>query len=1136
MRLRPLPALAPALVLLCLAPSAGATPLVGSSKVPQQRVSVAPGSVEAVPLMVRRSGSLRTLRIWVDRHTRARKLVIGIYSDRRGRPGRLLARGHRRKLRRKAWNTVPVPATPVMAGERVWVAIAPAGGSLTYRAEARRCTTASTTVRSTSLPTTWTGATAARRRCAPSVGGDGQPTPPVVPVIPPIPPPVDPAPPVDPVPPADTTPPETTIDVAPPPLTTASSTSIAFSSEAGATFECRLDGGAWQSCASPYDLAGLADGAHTFDVRAIDQAGNTDPTPASAGWTVDMSAPGAPSISSGPSGLTNSTAADFAFTGESGDTFECRLDGGSWAACDSPRSYTGLAAGMHTFDVRATDGAGNRSAAASRSWVIDTTAPGAPSIASGPSGTTSSTSASLAFSAESGASLECRLDGGAWAACTSPQTYASLTDGSHTFDVRARDAAGNTGAAATRTWTVDTVAPGAPSISSGPSGPTSSTSASLAFSGETGASFECRIDGGAWAACTSPKAYSSLAQGSHTFDVRARDAAGNTGAATTRTWTVDTTAPDTTLVSGPSGTTTSTSATLTFSSEAGASFQCRIDGGAWGACTSPKTWSGLAVGAHTAEVRASDAAGNTDATPASASWTVQAAGDTTPPTVSWTKPANGQTISGTLDDPTCEAAASDAGGIDRIEFYADGTLLNTERTAPYTCTWDTTKVSNGSHTLRATAYDAAGNSRSADITVTVSNVADTTPPDTTIDSGPSGTSSSASASFGFSASEAGSTFQCRLDGSAWAACSSPKAYASLADGSHTFDVRATDAAGNTDGSPASRTWTVDTSAPPAGADLYMSPSGSDSNPCTDSQPCKTMTGTAAKKSKANVTISMKPGTYAGQTVNTGSSGDCTANLGNPSATTNCRRFVAQPGVRIGNLQVSGSGTWVTAANRGDLLIDGAYSFGGTQDVIENAIIDPGDGDPGVYLDHVTDFTLTGSEVKGVTDNDGVDVYGGATGSLNTRILNNEIHDVNISPASCQHTDGVQVAGTSGPGNTGTQIRNNHIYDIDQNADIQLDSATSQRGTNEIVEGNNLGTVNYVTTSCVPTPYPRAITLSGINLSVRNNTAVQPFFVYPGSGSVTGNRAPQPQMSGASCSTYAFSGNVWSANPYGTSCP
>lgn len=89
--------------------------------------------------------------------------------------------------------------------------------------------------------------------------------------------------------------------------------------------------------------------------------------------------------------------------------------------------------------------------------------------------------------------------------------------------------------------------------------------------------------------------------------------------------------------------------------------------------------------------------------------------------------------------------------------------------------------------------------------------ADTTPPDTTIDSGPSGTVNTRSATFTFSSSEAGSTFECSLDNAdiaAFSACSSPKKYTGLANGNHTFYVTATDAAGNTDQTPASRTWTV----------------------------------------------------------------------------------------------------------------------------------------------------------------------------------------------------------------------------------------------------------------------------------------------------------------------------------------
>jgi len=176
----------------------------------------------------------------------------------------------------------------------------------------------------------------------------------------------------------------------------------------------------------------------------------------------------------------------------------------------------------------------------------------------------------------------------------------------------------------------------------------------------------------------------------------------------------DTTPPDTTITTGPVGTVTSASASFEFSAtETGSTFECQLDAGAFEACTSPTAYSGLAAGQHAFSVRATDAAGNTDATPATRTWTVEAA-------------------------PT-----------------------------------------------------------------------DTSPPDTTITTGPFGTVTSASATFEFSATETGSTFECQLDAGAFEACTSPTAYSGLAAGQHTFGVRATDAAGNTDATPATRTWTVE---------------------------------------------------------------------------------------------------------------------------------------------------------------------------------------------------------------------------------------------------------------------------------------------------------------------------------------
>jgi hypothetical protein len=87
-------------------------------------------------------------------------------------------------------------------------------------------------------------------------------------------------------------------------------------------------------------------------------------------------------------------------------------------------------------------------------------------------------------------------------------------------------------------------------------------------------------------------------------------------------------------------------------------------------------------------------------------------------------------------------------------------------------------------------------------------------PQTSIGDGPAGSTASTSAVFSFSSSEAGSTFACALDGGAFAPCESPRAYGGLVPGDHRFEVRATDAVGNHDPTPASRTWTIVTGATP----------------------------------------------------------------------------------------------------------------------------------------------------------------------------------------------------------------------------------------------------------------------------------------------------------------------------------
>ena len=368
----------------------------------------------------------------------------------------------------------------------------------------------------------------------------------------------------------------------------------------------------------------LDEGDHTFRVRAVDEAGNQSSATIYS-WTIDLTPPPVPVITSGPPDPSNSSSATFTFTdGDSTATLLCRLDSASFAACASPLTYSGLGEGTHTFRVKARDPAGNQSTATTYTWTIDLTPPPVPTITSEPPNVTASTSATFSFTdGDATATFRCRLDDQSFAPCTSPTTYDDLAEGSHTFRVKARDPAGNESAETSYTWFIDLTNPVVTiDPASEPPDPTNRTSASFVFtSNKAGSTFECRLDTNQFSPCSSPQPYSNLADGLHSFGVRATDSLGNQGLATVYAWTIDTAPPATTITSGPPATTESHSATFAFtSSESPASFACSLDGGAFTACTPPKAYAGLADGAHVFQVRATDRAGNIDATPASQSW------------------------------------------------------------------------------------------------------------------------------------------------------------------------------------------------------------------------------------------------------------------------------------------------------------------------------------------------------------------------------------------------------------------------------------------------------------------------------------------------------------------------------------
>ena len=576
----------------------------------------------------------------------------------------------------------------------------------------------------------------------------------------------------------DTTAPQTQIDTHPPALTNSANANLSFSgSDTGgsgvASLECRRDSSNpadWASCTSPQSYSGLSDGAHKFEVRAVDQAGNADQSAASFEWSIDTTPPQT-QIDSSPSALTNSANASFSFSGTDAGgsgvaSFECRRDSEEWVSCASPRTYTSLAEGAHSFEVRAVDQAGNTDQSpATFNWSIDTIAPNT-TIDTHPSALSNSASANFSFSGtDTGGSgvgsFQCRRDSSNpadWTACGSPQSYSSLADGAHKFEVRAVDNAGNADqSAASFEWTVDSAAPSSPQLTATvPASPANDNSPKVVGSAPAGTTVRlytgADCSGSPIATVTPAELEAGFevtvpGDSTTTFSATAVTAAENTsGCSEPLTYVEDSSGPQTQIDTNPQALTTATTADFTFSgSDNGgsgvASFQCRRDSSNpadWASCSSPEDYSALSDGAHTFEVRAVDQAGNIDQSPATFNWSI-----------------------------------------------------------------------------------------------------DTVAPNTTIDSSPSALSNSANANFGFTGSDTDgsgvASFQCRRDSTEaadWASCSSPQGYTSLSDGSHKFEVRAVDQAGNADQSAASFEWSIDTVAPQApqlSATVPASPAN-DNNP------------------------------------------------------------------------------------------------------------------------------------------------------------------------------------------------------------------------------------------------------------------------------------------------------------------
>jgi hypothetical protein len=365
-------------------------------------------------------------------------------------------------------------------------------------------------------------------------------------------------------------------------------------------------------------------------VRAIDRAGRISEATQNIG--TNLSSPTAPdtTITASPANSSEVATASFAFTGtvDVAVAFECQLDTDAYAPCVSPLTLSDLSKGAHTFRVRAIDASGNVDLTpAIFTWAIDpsqltstiTVAPATPS---------SSRDASFEFTG-TGSSLECRLDGADFAACASPQHYTALSYGDHTFDVRARDGAGQTGVMTRHSWTILNTPPVADSQSITTTEETA-IAIELTASDSDQLSYQVIDPPTQGVLVGAAPTLSYLPNTGYTgpdhFTFRANDGRGESNLATVSIQVTPGNRPPETILAttptDPSGPAVSFVFTGT-DDVAVTAFECSLDDAAFAECTSPHGYSGLALGTHTFQVRAVDTEGVVDPSPARYDWEVQ---------------------------------------------------------------------------------------------------------------------------------------------------------------------------------------------------------------------------------------------------------------------------------------------------------------------------------------------------------------------------------------------------------------------------------------------------------------------------------------------------------------------------------
>ena len=501
-----------------------------------------------------------------------------------------------------------------------------------------------------------------------------------------------------------------------------------------AMFEYYLDSA---EIAAPYgsslQLRGLTDGVHTFMVYAFDDLDNQ--VSASVTFTVDTAAPSVALIAPVDGSLTNAANCHFAWTGGDGGSglagFRYSVDGAAWSELVTVHDVTlpGIADGVHSFQVKAIDLAGN-SATATVGFTVDRTVPAlaiTSDVEGAHYGQIAGNSVSVSWSgSDTGSGVAYylfRLNGAEIANQTTTTMYLpDLPDGHYRFDVRAYDRAGNM-VQRSLNITVDMISPTL-TIES-PAGTCNSTAIGASWTGSDPASgiagYQYSLDGAAWSSVgsLSEAVLEGVNDGVHSFQVKAIDNAGNSAFASVE-FIVDATSPALDITSPAPGSyfnhTAGNDVTITWSAtDAGEGmdhYLVRMNGGGWAEQTAANlSLHGLEDGPYRIDVRAVDAAGNV--AERSVGFTV----DLTPPTLAITSPT---AATYNVDSFGAAWTGGDAvSGLSGFRFRMDSGAWSEMNAANVA---DLASLTQGEHVLTVQAMDAAGNTNERSVTFSVDSV------------------------------------------------------------------------------------------------------------------------------------------------------------------------------------------------------------------------------------------------------------------------------------------------------------------------------------------------------------------------------------------------------------------------------